>query len=75
MSAIAEASAALTNEIAEMRKLVAANVPLQSMWLSPKGQIWTVKDKTEDGIVVLWRRGVHKHGRASHLLVGGYRRI
>jgi hypothetical protein len=70
-----EASAALSTEIAEMRKLVAANVPLQSMWMSPAGQIWTVTHKTADGIVVLFRRGVAKHGQASRLLVGGYRRI
>lgn len=72
---IAEASAALTTEITEMRKLVAANVPLQSMWISPQGQIWTVIHKTFDGIVILSRRGVTKHGSASRLLVGGYRRI
>ena len=71
----AQASDALTTEIDEMRKLVAANVPLQSMWMSPAGQIWTVTHKTNDGIVVLWRRGVSKHGRASQLLLGGYRRI
>jgi hypothetical protein len=71
----AETSAALTNEITEMRKLVAANVPLQSMWLSPSGQTWTVVHKTSDGVVVLDSRGVRKHGSASRLLVSGYRRI
>jgi hypothetical protein len=45
------------------------------MWISPQGQIWTVIHKTFDGIVILSRRGVTKHGSASRLLVGGYRRI
>ena len=70
-----QASAALTAEIALMRQLVSANVPLQSMWISQKGQIWTVIHKASDGTVVLSRRGVTKHGSASNLLVGGYRRI
>jgi len=72
---VSSASAALTAEIALMRKLVSANVPLQSMWLSPIGQAWTVIEKTEDGIVVLKRRNVTKYGSAGRLLTSGYRRI
>lgn len=74
-ASLATASAALTAEIALMRELVSANVPLQSMWLSPKGQAWTVIHKTDDGIVVLSRRGVTKQGSAGLLLTSGYRRI
>lgn len=72
---MAVASAALEAEIVEIRKLVAANVPVESMWMSPKGQIWTVIHRTDDGIVVLSRRGVTKHGSAGLLLTSGYRRI
>jgi hypothetical protein len=71
----AQASAALTAELTLMRELVSSNVPLQSMWLSPSGQAWTVIHKTDDGIVVLSRRGVTKHGSAGRLLTSGYRRI
>ena len=71
----AEASAALLAEIKQVRELVCANVPVQSMWLNRRGEVWTVLHRTADGIVVLYRRGVAKHGMARQLLLGGYRRI
>lgn len=71
----AEASAALIAEIKQVRDLVSANVPLQSYWLDPAGQLWRVSEKYEDGTCWMVRGQKARYGRMSCLLREGYTRI
>lgn len=71
----ASASAALVAEIEQIRTLVAANVPLQSYWMSKSGELWRVAHKFDDGTCWLVRGSRAKFGRMSCLLTGGYTKI
>jgi hypothetical protein len=68
-------SAALTAEIAQIRVLVSANVPLLSYWINRAGEVWKVAHKFDDGTCYLVRGKRAKFGRMSSLLTGVYTKI